>query len=263
MEKRTCNIRYFNLPFRKVHNEKRCIFTEITFMFPDIDIFALCEMYYQSNMNHIEIPAGYILYVHKIGTTKTSAFLYKDTLEVRQIDLNIPITCILVKLGNKQNEWLKLSSFYRSPSKNNDRIIEDYNCIDYKDYNSIFVRYILETGKEKNHLMFADINWNIMEDGRPKNRYGEARAYEEIKSANVCNHWGLSNTYPTKRGGSKLDICITSMETMFGRGICSIPFGKFTIDTVPHKYDSREVSDHYSAIVKIPYCTSDCLGFNP
>ena len=215
--RKTCTIRYLNIPHEKVRSPIRNMLKECTLTYPNADIFALCELYYRDHMVSFTPPSGFKIYMHKVGTIKTSAIMYRDTLDVKHIETNVPITCIEVKLGNR-------SIGNRS----------------YFDYSEPFLKYIQEAIKNDKHVIFGDINWNLTDDGRPKNRYLEKWAINYMKDTVYANHWGRFNTRPTKRGGSKIDIWITAAETILGH---------FSID----RHERIYLSDHYCAALEIPY----------
>ena len=242
-ERITANITYLNIPHMKTRNITNNIFHSITTEFPTTLIFALSEIYARPHMKHLYDPPGYTILFHKGGSIKTSAIMYKnvDFMKLKQLNLCGIITTAEVLFKDKTKPLITISAFYRSPSKNQTELLKDYGYEgDYKNYSFTFLEFLTEfvTGNGS-HCAFGDINWNLHRLHQPKNRYLEKEATEKYGDILNFDLWNQRVTFPTRNGGSKIDIALVPR---------TILFDKFKI----WRHIYSDLSDHFIANLSIP-----------
>ena len=109
-------VMYANLPHDQI-NSRRNLFFEITSEYPDIDIFAFSELYWNPNTSHSQAPPEYYILTHSKLKKKNTAILIKKELQpqIKQRKSEYTETSILVSAESK----FGITVMYRSPSDSN------------------------------------------------------------------------------------------------------------------------------------------------
>ena len=234
-------VTYLNIPHMKTRNICRNIFHQITLEFPETNIFTLSEIYKHDYMKHIYEPPGYKIIYHMAGQIKTSAIMYKisDEYSVEQLNYCGIITTAAVKINGKSKHLMKISAFYRSPSKNQKILLKDYGYEEnYEEYSFAILKYLREYIIE-NHCAFGDINWNLSKNNLPKTRYLEKKASDQYGDLLNMDLWNNRISFQTKKGGSKIDIALCPYKFIYD---------KFTI----FRNTYTDLSDHHVATLVMP-----------
>ena len=111
---KTINVAYANMPHDKIKTSRN-MFDEIAQVHPEVDIWMMCELYWNPSCSHSQPPPGYFIHTHHKLKKKNTAIMIKNELKsickVRKSEQ----TETSVKLEGDLN--IGLTVFYRSPSK--------------------------------------------------------------------------------------------------------------------------------------------------
>ena len=111
---KTITVAYANMPHDKM-NSRRNMFTEVTQIHPEVDVWMMCEMYWNPSRSHSEAPPGYFIHTHHKLKKKNTAIMIKNELKSICKLRKSEQTETSVKLEGDVN--IGLTVFYRSPSK--------------------------------------------------------------------------------------------------------------------------------------------------
>ena len=162
---------YANLPHPKINLSTRNIFSELIDSFPEIDIWAICEMYWTDH-SHSHVPPEFYMITHSTLKKKNTGFLIRKTLMpiINPRDSEQNETSIFVDGDIK----IGLTIFYRSPSGERSPPLKHLNLPGDEDPELNYLTWMgrkigklfIENEGKNREIILGDFNLDIHQIGR-------------------------------------------------------------------------------------------------
>ena len=231
-----------NIPHFHTKNRSKNILQDMTDMFMEYDIFCISEWYWKPEFMHCTCPNGYKMVVHPKGIIKSSAIIYKMEFDkhIKDVSFGIMTGIEVCTTGRKKTN---IYAIYHTQSYVYGELFIGYGFSGINapiDYSRDVLNKIKTVLRKKCTVVVGDVNWDLNPTFRKKTRKFEQIACDEIGKLDCTNHWANLPSFPTAKGESSLDICISSKET---------ELANFEINTGTYGI----ISDHYAGTFTLPF----------
>ena len=222
LEKRL-KIGYANIPIHKARNNDFNVLQELVDEYDEIDIWMLCELYYNGN-GTCQIPEDYEMVTHDLLEEKNTMILYKKEIadKIQKRKSNLLESRVTVNMNGDKNA-IDLIAFYRGPSRKKgmfkqQELIDEMKKLGDEHVTLEYVRWmskIIHTSfTNKDCLLAGDFNLKLHQDLNNKQASKVERLGQELMRDAFENQWpNLLKNENTRKDKSGLETSIDVIAT--------------------------------------------------